>query len=221
LAVRGELQRLWWRCKAHIEPVSFDLERIAPPDSPLAVAASELCQRLSSPALFRHCLRTYAWGALLAQRSQLGYDVELLYVSSLLHDLGLTMHAPPTREAPCFAVSGARAARAFLLEHAVPDERALRAAECITLHMNPWVPSEHSPEAQLMAAGAALDAVGARKHEIAPATRAVVLQAHPPANFAGELVASMSALIGAWPDTRATFLCCNVGLLDRIGKNQL
>jgi hypothetical protein len=221
LAVRGELQRLALRCAALWGDRALDLDRIVLPDSAVAIAARELCQRVSSPALLGHCVRTYIWGALLAQRTEQDFDSELLFVASLLHDLGLTSHAAPSVHTPCFAVSGARAALDFLHSQGVAAERALSAAECITLHMNPWVPKQHSPEAQLMAAGAALDAIGSRKHELAPALREAVLQRYPYAGFSSELQCCVQAQIQAFPSTRTAFLERNFGFLKRIARAQL
>lgn len=209
------------RLAVRFDDTQFDLERVQTPDSAVAVAAQRLCESASSPALFAHCLRTYAWAALLGQRAKQRVDSELLFVASLLHDLGLTAHAPPTPDAPCFAVSGARAAHNFLLKQGLAAERAQRAAECISLHMNPYVPEEHSHEAQLMAAGAALDAVGSRKHELPSNLREAVLERYPHAGFGIELQCCMRAHIGAWPSTRAAFIEKNFGFLSRIARNRL
>jgi HD superfamily phosphodiesterase len=221
LALRGELRRLANRFAARFDEKHLDVERVVMPDSQISLAARQLCATVSTPSLLGHCVRTYIWGALLAQRTQQTYDVELMFVASLLHDLGLTDYAPPNEQAPCFAVSGARAARIFLLNEGVEQERALRAAECISLHMNPYVPAEHSIEAQLMAAGAALDAVGARKHEITPRVRGTVLRRYPPSGFGDELQCCMHDHIAAWPTTRAAFLERNFGFLKRIARRGL
>lgn len=55
-----------------------DLDRLRIPDSAIAREAEELCAEVSPPALRNHCLRTYAWGTILAQRDGVGHDAELL-----------------------------------------------------------------------------------------------------------------------------------------------
>jgi HD domain len=219
LAARGELLRIARGFAARFDRTPLDLADIPMPDSALATAARELCARVSSPALLGHCLRTYLWGALLGQRLQQRFDPELMLVASLLHDLGLTEHAAPNARVPCFAVSGSHAALAFLLSHGVSEERAARAAECVTLHMNPYVPLQYGTEAQLMAAGAALDAIGSRQHELTPAIRAAVLARHPHQNFGIELVCAMRSQVTNFPSTRSAFIETNFGFLKRIARH--
>jgi len=221
LALRAELRRVASRFKARFERPPAALERVPIPDTALASAAQSLCERVATPAILRHCLRTYAWAALLGQQTRQSFDAELMFVASLLHDIGLTPHAPPTHEVPCFAVSGARAALAFLRGEGVHEERAQRAAECISLHMNPYVSREHHPEAQLMAAGAALDTIGSRKQELPEAVRKAVLRRHPPTGFVAELGCCLGAQIGSWPGTRAAFLARNFRFLKRVAGNRL
>src|SRR3954452_16236561 len=62
----------------------------APPDTRLALEAEELTSQLCSPVLYRHCLRTWAFATLFAQRDRVEHDEELLYVACVLHDIGLT-----------------------------------------------------------------------------------------------------------------------------------
>lgn len=50
--------------------------------------ATELMREISEPFLYNHCLRTFVFGDLLGQSANLKYDRELLYLGSLLHDLG-------------------------------------------------------------------------------------------------------------------------------------
>jgi HD domain len=221
LTLRGELRHMARRVRSRFDRTQVDLERVPVPDTALAEAAQSLCERVSTPASVRHCLRTYAWAALLGQRMQLTFDPELLFVASLLHDLGLTDHARPTQDVPCFAVSGARAAREFLRTQGVAEERALRAAECICLHVNPYVSSRHHPEARLLSAGAALDAIGARKHELLPSVRRAVLRQHPESDFTNELGCCLGAQVGSWPSTRAGFLERRFDILKRIARNRL
>ena len=69
---------------------SVDPDRLRIPDSMIAQEAEALSSELSTQALLNHCLRSYAWGTILAQRDRLEHDPELLYVTCLLHDLGVT-----------------------------------------------------------------------------------------------------------------------------------
>src|SRR5665213_171205 len=129
-----------WRSGILGENASLTLP--TPPDSALARAADERASELSSPALYGHCLRTWAFATLFAQRDRIEHDEELLYVACVLHDLGLTdKHWGSDPHAKCFAVEGARAAYALVHEHGASDEQARKVAEAITLHLNVTVPA--------------------------------------------------------------------------------
>jgi hypothetical protein len=171
--------------------------------------------------MLRHCLRTYAWGALLAQRAHLSFDAELLFVASMLHGLGLTEYARPSSEVPCFAVAGARAAHAFLLGESVAEARALAVADSICQLVNPAPALSRSTTVQLLAAGFALDTIGARKHELSRSVRAAVLRQHPRGGFSAEFGCSLGAHIHSWPGTRAALLERRFSILRRIARNHL
>ncbi|MFL5844487.1 MAG: HD domain-containing protein [Solirubrobacteraceae bacterium] len=164
------------------------LELPDPPDSALARAAEERVMMLSEPLLYAHCLRTWAFAALLAQRDGISHDPELLYLACVLHDLGLTTHHDGRdTTACCFAVEGARAAHVFLCSHQVPAERAVRVAEAISLHLNVTVSASLGAEAALLSRGAALDAVGRYAHRISRTDQLGVMLRWPRVGFADYL----------------------------------
>ena len=51
--------------------------------------ALEVVTEFSSPALVNHCRRSYLWAASYAVEHGISVDSELLYVSAMLHDIGL------------------------------------------------------------------------------------------------------------------------------------
>ena len=82
-------------------------------------------------------MRTYLWGAMLAQVNDIKFDEELFFTASVLHDLGLTStHLCQDASCSCFAVEGARAARRFVSTHAWSNQRSDQLAEAISLHLN-------------------------------------------------------------------------------------
>lgn len=100
-----------------------------PPDSALAHEAEECVRELSSPALYGHCARTWAFAAPFSQRDRVKHDGELLYLACMLHDLGLTeKHWGHDTHARCFAVEGARAAHTLVQASGVSEERARKVA---------------------------------------------------------------------------------------------
>jgi hypothetical protein len=60
---------------------SVDPDRLRVPDTTIAREAEALCSEVSTQALLNHCLRSYAWGTILAERDGLEHDPELFYVT--------------------------------------------------------------------------------------------------------------------------------------------
>ena len=60
------------------------------PDTPAARAALEVATAYCSPALVNHCVRSYLWAASYAILHGIDFDAELLYLSSIFHDIGLS-----------------------------------------------------------------------------------------------------------------------------------
>lgn len=169
----------------------FGLERLPPlpsparlaiPDTSVAVRAAKLCADVSPQSLFNHCVRTYLWGSVLAERENIPFDEEVLYVACMLHDLGLTEYAPTSESEPCFAAKGGQAAASFVGGLGWSPARQRRVADAICQHVNPRV-SREEPEAYLLQAGAGVDVIGLRYHEIHPATVAEVLAENPRLKF--------------------------------------
>jgi hypothetical protein len=194
-----------WRSRIFGEHASLRLPD--PPDSALARDADERVRELSSPALYGHCARTWAFATLFAQRDHTQHDHELLYVACMLHDLGLTeSHWGRDPHAECFAVEGARAAHAFVHGHGASDERARTVAEAISLHLNVTVPARLGAEAQLLSKGDSLDVVGRRLHQIPPPARQSVEERWPRDGLADELAASTGGQARLRPQSRAALL---------------
>lgn len=185
----------------------IDLGAIRIPDSAVAQRASAHAKALSEPWLYNHCVRTYLWGAMLAQSDRIAFDEELFYVASILHDLGLTdTHRCQGQSCACFAVVGARAAQTFASNMGWERERTQRLAEAISLHLNVRVGLDHGPEAHLLQAGAGLDLIGTRVHEIGQANVRAVLLAHPRIGVQDAFVTTMKEQARVQPDSRAAFL---------------
>lgn len=204
-----------WRTRILGEHTALKLPD--PPDSALAREADERVRELSSPALYGHCLRTWAFAALFAQRDRVRHDEELLYLACVLHDLGLTdEHWGRDPRAKCFAVEGAYAAHALVHGHGASDERARKVAEAISLHLNVTVPTRLGAEAHLLSKGVSLDVVGRRLHQVPPPSRRSVDERWPRDGFAGELAASTAGQAQLRPGSRSALLhkLGFVGLID-------
>lgn len=204
-AVSGRLQR-----GLGIEPARLsqvDLQAIRLPDSSVAVKASELASELCEPWLFNHCMRTYMWGAMLAQVNRIKFDEELFFTASILHDLGLTStHLCRDASCSCFAVEGARAARQFVSTQGWTNQRCDQLAEAISLHLNVRVGLHHGAEAHLLHAGTSLDLIGAGARQLDAGAVNHVLGAYPKLSLKTSMVQAMKGQARARPASRAAFL---------------
>jgi hypothetical protein len=213
--VLARLQRLPGPWRAGILEHARDLAIPEPPDTQLAVEADALVRLASPPALYGHCLRTWAFADLFAQRDRVDHDPEMLFVASVMHDLGLTSaHDRNDESAACFAVEGARAARCFALERGMPSEQATVVAEAISLHANITVPDRHGAVASLLSKGVSLDAIGRRLEQLPPQAIAMVTTRWPRDGTAAALSGAIEAQARVRPSSRAQ-------LLHRLGINRL
>jgi len=174
--------------------IDRDPRDVPVPDTAAARDAEAVCDALPA-GLPGHSRRTYLYGMLLAEADGLRPDPEVFYVASLLHDAG----APEAGDARCFTVLSA--------EHALrwDDPRAERAAEAITLHLNPHVPPRQSVEGHLVRAGAGLDTIRLRAWELSRSTRRAVTGLHPREGFADGFGALMKEHARRAPRTRTAW----------------
>lgn len=155
----------------------IDLDQLRIPDSPACRDAQKLCAERTPPVVLLHSQRSYVWGVILAAHDRISFDEEILWIASLLHDLGFVDRgAAATPE--CFTLVGARASMGIEGEN-WEDQRRRSVAEAITMHLNLRVDLSHGPEAHLLWAGTRLDAVGLRCWDIAPDLVAGVLERYP------------------------------------------
>src|SRR5258708_23882122 len=63
-------------------------------DTELCTAAVQYARTVSDPFLFHHVMRSALFADLIGRERGVKYDRELLWVSAVLHDLGLTKMAP-------------------------------------------------------------------------------------------------------------------------------
>ena len=152
---------------------------IKAPDSSVARQAEELAHSASSDFLFNHVMRCYWFSELFAQAEGTKVDRELLFLSSVLHDLGFTDHA---RGAHRFEIEGAGAARSFLIEKGVSRERAQNVWDNIALHT--WdINLFRDDTSRITELGILYDVVGVADAKLDPADVAEVVRRYPRLDF--------------------------------------
>ena len=156
------------------------------PDSTVADRAGELIADVAPAFLVNHSFRSYAWAVELAWHDKLEFDPEILYVSALLHDIGLV---PAYDIGACFEIDGAIAAERFALQQGQSAERAHAIYDVIALHMVETLPPDRSAEVVLLWDSTGVDVSGDRIENVRPDSIAPIVAAYPRLDFKREFAA--------------------------------
>ncbi len=194
------------------------LADIAVPTTETADRALWVATTFASPALAHHSVRAYLWAAAYGDAHGIAYDAELLYVSSMLHDIGLVpsfdSHAVP------FERAGGDVARVFAAGAGWSPERGVRAAEVIERHMWDSVDVEHDPEGHLLEISTGLDISGRNASSWPEDLRAEVIARYPRLGIGPEFTACFLAEAARKPESAAAGLV-RAGIAERIAANVL
>jgi hypothetical protein len=135
--------------------------RIDLPDSEIARAAKQFVFDVSPGLVAHHSVRSYLFGRELAAakglRQDVDYDDELVFLSCILHDLGVTEYANGDQR---FEVDGADAAARFLRDHGVPEARVATVWQAIALHTSVGLAHKFGAEQAIAQMGIAADIIG-------------------------------------------------------------
>jgi hypothetical protein len=196
----------------------MNFDDIPQPQSPVALAALEVAEAYCSPSLVNHSVRSYLWAAAYGLLHQIPFDVELLYVSALLHDLGLVgpfdSHAVPFEEA-----SG-HVAWVFGAGAGWPAARRERLAGIIVRHMGDDVDPEIDAEGHLLRIATGLDISGRDPERWPAELRREVLDRIPRLMLGAEFIRCFEEQAHRKPDSSAA-AAVRGGIADRIMANPL
>ena len=123
-------------------------------DTLLVAGAVEIAREHLDPYLFNHVMRSWLFASLIAEQKGAPYDAEVLAVSALLHDIGLSERlVGPLR----FEVEGANFARELAAGFGVDTRRAQLIWDSIALNSTPSICLHKETEAALCTLGVGLD----------------------------------------------------------------
>src|SRR5882762_3335787 len=185
-----------------LRPVSLELSDLAPPDTRIVKDAEEYAIATHTQDLLSHAYRTYYFGAMLAAYQKLSYDRETHFAAALLHDIGLTESRIAPLKQCCFAVSGGRQARDFLLNKDQPAVKAQIVGDAISAHLNLHLPvRKYGAVASLVAKGAVCDLFGFEKRRLPEKFKSDLLRTYP----TGDLQAALLSKEELAPGSRLDF----------------
>jgi HD domain len=183
----------------------------AVPDTRLCREATELVREASPPHLFNHCLRSWHFAALLGERHAVAHDPEVLYLGTIMHDIGLVRGL---REPVRFEVTGADVARSELTRRGLDAARAEIVWDLVALHTSVGIAEHKGPEVALAHMGISVDVVGRWAEDIEPAELDAVLELAPRVGFDDDFLALVAEHVRAHPHV-ATF-----NWMDGVGRDR-
>ena len=184
------------------------------PDSTLARRARELIADVAAPFLLNHSVRSYAWAVELARHDRLQFDPEILYVSAMLHDIGLV---PAYDLDGDYAVDGAIAAERLAVEAGEPEPRPRAIYDAIALHNDETMPPEPAAEVVMLWDATGVDVTGERSADVRSAIMPAVLVAYPRLDFKREFSALFVDQVSRKPTSRAAEMAAG-GILEEIAQ---
>ena len=168
------------------------------PDTRLVRDAIDLARSSSEPFLFNHVMRSWLFSVLLSENAKPAPDPELLAVSTVLHDLGLTDRFSAEER---FEVDDANAARAFLKERGIPTQQTQVVWYAIALHTTRSIALHKEAEVAMTHSGIAVDVLGAGLDQIPQVKQQAVLSAFPRLALKSQFRSSLCNIVRRKPAT--------------------
>jgi hypothetical protein len=188
-----------WQAPASAESGTPDLPSIVAGvrivDSEIARLANELSRNVSPAYLFNHAMRTFLFGSLVGRALGQKFDEEILYLASVLHDLGLTERFEG--DSP-FEIQGAEAAKHFLEERAYAAHKIGIVWDGIAMHASP-IGQYKQPEIALVGAGAGADVIEPDFSQIRKSDVEEIVKAFPRLRFKNEFVKTCADVVRKHP----------------------
>ena len=167
-------------------------------DTTLVRDAVELSRSLLEPYLFNHVMRSWLFGILLSEGAKPAPDPELLAVSAVLHDLGLTDRYTAENR---FEVDGANAARAFLKDRGISTQQTQVVWDAIALHTTSSIALHKEPEVVMAHAGITVDVIGIGLDRIPQDKLRAVLTEFPRLVFKNQFKERLCSVVRRKPAT--------------------
>jgi hypothetical protein len=184
------------------------------PDSELARRARELIADVAPQFLVNHSVRSFAWALELARHDRLEFDPEILYVSAVLHDLGLV---PAYDLGGCFEVDGAMAAQRLASEVGELTARTQAIYDVIALHNQETLPPSSASEVLLLWESTGTDVTGHRFADVRAAIVPGLLAAYPRLDFKREFSSLFVDQASRKPSCPAAAMVAR-GMLEEIAQ---
>jgi hypothetical protein len=174
------------------------LAGVTVPDTPAISRAIELARERSEPYLFNHAMRSWLFAVILAQLKQTTHDGEVLAVTTILHDIGLSESFDgPLR----FEVEGANAARTFARNEGIDERRAQLIWDGVALNSTPSISLYKETEVALCTGGIGLDWGGFGYEAIPESQVAAIVEVFPRLEMKQQFTRAVCRIVETRPST--------------------
>ncbi|MFE2049603.1 HD domain-containing protein [Streptomyces sp. NPDC059459] len=180
------------------------------PETSAAAEATDFLRERTTPLIFHHSRRVFLFGSLQARVLGLRPDPELLYISAMFHDTGLSLPFSDTQQR--FELDGADHARKFLLDRGFSESAAEIVWRAISLHSTPGVPGRMESEVAVTHYGVLTDAIGWGLDRLDGDQLDEIVAAHPRGDFKKEFLHAFVEGLKDRPDT--TYGTVNADILE-------
>ena len=157
------------------------------PDGPFAVLANSLARDSEPEYLYNHSVRSYLFARIAANERGLiagrDFDQNLLFVSCVLHDIGLTQAADKGSR---FEVDGADTAVQMLCANGLDPQRADIVWQAIALHTSGGIAERRALEIALTRTGISID-LGSSAQAIDDRDASLIHERYPRLQIARQL----------------------------------
>ncbi|KAJ5370318.1 uncharacterized protein N7496_006410 [Penicillium cataractarum] len=177
---------------------------ITPPSSSLTIKAFEYAKQHCTETVYNHAIRSGYWATIIAKklpefRDNTNLNLEMVFISCILHDMGWANTPELLSNDKRFEVDGANIARDFLLnekrdtnDENLNEATIQRVWDSIALHTTTSIARYAAPEVALTHLGITADFFGPKlpgpdgKPLISPEEYRAVLKVFPRAGFNAE-----------------------------------
>jgi hypothetical protein len=170
---------------------------VAVPTTALAGEVQDLLHQCP-PVVAAHCERSYQFAVGFAAADGVELDDEVLYLGTVLHDVGLSAAAVGGER---FEVRGANLVRDLLLDRGMERDRVANVWDCIAMHASTPLARHKSPETRYSNLGIALDVRGSGQEGLDPELVRAVLDRWPRRDFPAGFEMVLADEVRAHPDS--------------------
>jgi predicted hydrolase (HD superfamily) len=171
---------------------------ISIPDSYLARQANDEAREVEHLHVYRHSVRSFLFAELISRAKKIKHDAETVFVSCLLHDIGLSERYSTAHNR--FEVDGANTAHKLLQTNGAKPDRMRIVWDAIALHAMYDIARYKDPEVKLVSAGVITDVGAAFASSLEKSAVQQVLDAFPHRGFNEAFLAVLTDYARRKPD---------------------